>query len=234
MTVENTRWFSEGTGKSSSSLFYLRDDYGCTWEGNIIAKDVKAYVYTDSDPAVAFYWYNNWFYGYKTYIPSFDIDGLSFYDIKTREPLAEGSEIRMFSFDYSKEPAIHLSETKFVKPWHEYIDTDGDGLVDILGIPYKEEDKPKYANGISGESNLNLNPVTPPDVISIKGNSSGIRYTVQDTSDYMGVSDGGFFGKTEFISDLDAATGTASSIRAARRSATAEINFFIFNGSLLF
>ncbi len=209
VTVENTRWFAEGAGDGSNSLFHLREDYGSTWEGILKAKNVKAYVHTEGNPAVVFSWHNNWFYGYRTYMPDLDIDGLSFYDIETREPLCDGAEIRMFTFNQAKEPAIHLPETKVQKPYHEYIDTDGDGLVDILGIPYREEDKPKYANGILGETNINLNPTNPPKLISIKGNSQNISYTVQDTSDYMDIPDGGFFGKTEFVSDLDASVGTA-------------------------
>ena len=210
VTVENTRWFAEGKGDGSNSLFHLREDYGSTWEGALIAKNVKAYVHTEGKPSLVFNWYNNWFYGYKTYTPSLDIDGLTFYDIKTREALPRGYEIRSFTFDRANEPAIHLPETKNRKPYHEYIDTDGDGLVDILGIEYREEDKPKYANGILGESNINLNPTSPPEFISVKGNSQGISYTVQDTSDYMDIPDGGFFGRTEFITDSGSAVGTAT------------------------
>ena len=60
---------------------------------------------------------------------------------------------------------------------------------------------------------MNLNPTTPPERISIRGNTQGITYTVQDTSDYMDIPDGGFFGKTEFVSDLDRAVGTAAEMK---------------------
>ena len=213
ITVENSRWFAEGLNDGANSLFHLREDYGCTWDGTLIAKNVKAYVHTEAKPCLVFNWFNNWFYGYKTYSPNLDIDGVSFYDVKTFEPLPKGYEIRTFSHNKAIEPAMHLPETKKVKPYHEYIDTDGDGLVDVLGIPYNVDERSKYANGILGESNMNLNPTTPPERISIKGNTQGITYTVQDTSDYMDIPDGGFFGKTEFVSDLDRAVGTAAEMK---------------------
>ena len=42
----------------------------------------------------------------------------------------------------------------------------------------------------------------------IVGNKQGLRYLVPDTHDYMDVPDGGFFGKTEFISDSETYLGT--------------------------
>ena len=56
-------------------------------------------------------------------------------------------------------------------------------------------------------------PTSPPEFISVKGNSQGISYTVQDTSDYMDIPDGGFFGRTEFITDSGSAVGTATEMK---------------------
>ena len=48
----------------------------------------------------------------------------------------------------------------------------------------------------------------PPKHIKILGNSDyGYKYVVLDTSEYDG---GGFFGKTEFISDGGTVVGTAN------------------------
>ena len=135
VTVENTRWFAEDKGDGTNSLFHLRHDYGNTWEGTLVAKNVSAYIYPEGRPALVYNDYSNWFYGYKCHMPSLDISGVKFYSKFTREPLAEGSEIRVFTRNVSREPAMHLPETKKVKAIHEYIDTTGDGLVDYVGTP---------------------------------------------------------------------------------------------------
>lgn len=212
VTVENTRWFAEGDNDGANSLFHLREDYGHMWDGKLIAKNVKAYVY--SNPGLVYTGYRNWFYGYKTHMPDVDVEGLEYYDIHTREPLAEGSKIRTFTINVSAEPQIHLATTLNKKPRHEYADFDGDGKVDNLDydMPYDPSLRAQYANGIDGGSNMNLNPVTPPRSVSIKGNAQGLVYTVQDTSDYMNVPDGGLYGKTEFSNGKESCIGTAGKL----------------------
>jgi hypothetical protein len=80
--------------------------------------------------------------------------------------------------------------------------------VDGTSVPYNPAEIYNYSSGVIGESNLNLNPITPPAHLTIKGNSQGLSYLVPNTKDYLGVPDGGFFGKTEFITDGECYLGT--------------------------
>lgn len=208
VTVENTRWFAEGGSEGANALLHLREDYGHMWDGTLIAKNVKAFVYSDPSPSLVYTGYRNWFYGYKTHMPDLEIDGVEFYDINSRLPLEAKSKVRVFSMDVKTEPAIHLDTTINSKPRHEYSDFDGDGKVDNLDMPYDPQLRPKYANGIMGESNMNLNPVTPPRSIRISGNRQNLLYTVQDTSDYMNLPDGGLYGKTAFATEEECHIGT--------------------------
>ena len=199
--VENTRWFAEDPGYNSNSVFHLRADYGSTWEGNIKVKNLDAFVYSTAGAYMFMHTYSNWYFGYKVGFPVLTAENMRFFDIATRKPFPEGYEISILKTSLKNEPAMHLPETVNVKPRHAYEDADGDGLVDGTDVPYEADKKYSFPSGIVGESNLNLNPITPPDHITIKGNSQGLTYLVPNTKDYMGVRDGGFFGKTEFVTD---------------------------------
>lgn len=210
--VENTRWFSEGPDYNANSLIHLREDYGSTWEGKITMKNIKAYVYSSAPVYLCMHRYRNWYYGYKTYYPSISVDGVDFYDINTRKPLPAGYEVAISDVHYIKtEPALHLPETLNTHPLYADVDYDGDGLVDGTNIPY--DNGARRAGVADPSSYKNLNPNTPPAVIEIKGNGKAlkdgkVRLVVFDTANYKGVTDGGFFGKTKFITDGASYTGT--------------------------
>ena len=59
--------------------------------------------------------------------------------------------------------------------------------------------------------------MTPPERISIKNNEQGLVYTIQDTSDYMDIPDGGLYGRTEFVTDCDSKVGTSVEIKGSIR-----------------
>jgi hypothetical protein len=91
------------------------------------------------------------------------------------------------------------------------VDDDGDGFVDGTKIPY--DDVVSTIGVIDESSYVNLNVITPPSEITILGNEGAnapgrCKFLVYDTSKYIGVSDGGFFGKTKFKTEECEYVGT--------------------------
>ncbi len=74
--VENTRFISGGKGPVNNSFFYLRDDYGATWDGDMLIKNCTVDTTEDYFYIANITW-GNWDYGYKCYIPNIMIDGLT-------------------------------------------------------------------------------------------------------------------------------------------------------------
>ncbi len=68
--IDNTTVWNNG------SLLTLREDYGSTWNGNIIIKNVK-WRTTNGSPAIISGKYKNHHFGYDTYLPSVEIDNLT-------------------------------------------------------------------------------------------------------------------------------------------------------------
>ena len=210
--VENTRWFSEGSGFGSNSLFHLRADYGSTWEGDISVKNVRAYIYTENKTYLFYHTYRNWYFGYDVCFPNLSVEGLTYYDQKSFKPLPAGYEVYLTGDSMVNEPLMHLSETQKTPPSFADVDNDGDGLVDGTAIPYDDHINPR---GVIDESQrVNLNRVDPPRYIKITSNTGvggkgGYKYKVFDTSRFKGVRGGGFFGKTVFTADENSYVGTS-------------------------
>lgn len=204
--VENTRWFSEGSGFGSNSLIHLRADYGSTWEGDVSIKNVEAYIYTEKNAYLVYHSYNNWYYGYKACFPNITIENLTYFDQKTFKKLPEGYEIFYTGESLVKEPALHLPETVNLPPRFPDVDLDGDGFVDGTNIPY---DGVVDRKGVVDEgSNRNLNAIIPPDSLKLINNEGGYKIVVLDTSKYEGLN-GGFFGNTSFEIGDNKFVGTA-------------------------
>ncbi len=204
--VENTRWFSEGSGFGSNSLIHLRADYGSTWEGDVSIKNVEAYIYTEKNAYLVYHSYNNWYYGYKACFPNITIENLTYFDQKTFKKLPEGYEIFYTGESLVKEPALHLPETVNLPPRFPDVDLDGDGFVDGTNIPYDEVVDRK---GVVDETQKrNLNAITPPERLKLVNNEGGYKIVVLDTSKYEGLN-GGFFANTSFEIEDKKLIGTA-------------------------
>ena len=211
-TMENTRWFARGGqtwAHANNAIFYLRDDYASTWEGEMVLKNIKAYAKaTDEKRAyIFFHAYNNWDYGYQAYFPNLYVENIRYFDPDTKEPLPEGTKIRLVGNSIEKEPMMNAATTSKCPAIFPDVDEDGDGLVDGTNIPYDDE---VSCRGVTDPTCFkNHNPVIPPKYIKFFGNEgAGYKLLVQDTSEYEG---GGFFGTTEFISEQGVTVGTASS-----------------------
>ena len=210
--VENTRWFSEGEGYNSNSLVHLRADYGSTWEGEIKMKNVEAYYFTNCPAHIFMHSYGNWYYGYIAHYPSISIDGLKVFDIETRKPVPAGYKVLISGSSIEREPAMHLPKTVNVHPVFPCVDNDGDGIIDGTNVPY-DKDNIIRSGVVNEESYENLNPIAPPKYFKLYGNNNAsedgkIRVQVYDTANYKDVPDGGFFGKTEFVTDGASYIGT--------------------------
>ena len=73
LVLENVEWNSPSQGRIYNSFAYLRDDFGCTWDGVISFKDCTFNV-SEGDARVFFYNYADWDFGYRRYFPNLLID----------------------------------------------------------------------------------------------------------------------------------------------------------------
>ena len=118
LVFENLNWCSPSPGRIYNSFVYLRDDFGCTWDGTITFKNCTFNV-SPGDAYVFFYSYTNWDYGYRCHFPNLIMDSPK---INGFDPNAElhivneaGSVIR--------EPDLHLERTRRV-PKNDHMGVD--------------------------------------------------------------------------------------------------------------
>ena len=206
LTLENSRWFARGKAQragAGNALFYLRDDYASTWEGELSVKNFEAYIDREACAYLLCHSYNNWYYGYQAYFPNLSVEGLRIYDIDTREPMPSDYKLYLVGQSVLREPALHLPKTVNSPAIFPDVDEDGDGFVDGTNIPYDDEVSKK---GVVDPSNFkNLNPIAPPAYIKYVRGEGMAELLIPDTSIY---EDGGFFGKTEFRNATECYVGT--------------------------
>ena len=203
MIIENVKWFAADPLYIFNSLFHFRSDYGSTWQGDIKVKNFKAYYFDNENITVLYHAYTNWYFGYDCYMPNIEIDGFEAFYQDTRKPLPEGSVIKLLGPSVIKEPNLHMANTKNVEAVYPYVDFDGDGFVDGTNVKYDTEymkNNNEYQRGVKCGSYKNLNKTVPPSIIKFKNVKGGLKISVPDTSL---CEDGGFFGKTKFITDND-------------------------------
>ena len=204
MHIENTTVYSENHYKQNN-IFGLRGDYGSVWNGRITFKNFKAYVYTDKStspnaPAYREYapskfmsiGYANWDYGYRISFPDIDVDGMTLYDMNTRELINPGHEVPLTTSVMVSEPGIHLENTLYSPPYYCDVDYDGDGFVDGTNVHY--DDVVETAGVCIPDSRKNINRITPPKKVRFA--NCNFDVVVWDTSALT--PDGGFFGGTKF------------------------------------
>ncbi len=139
--VENTRFISGGKGGVNNSFFYLRDDYGATWDGDMLIKNCTVDT-TEDYFYIANVTWANWDYGYKCHIPNLTIDGLKI----NAKPETKIDIVSRGAFE--KEPKLWRdnltdgtpNENKVIAP--EYIKVLNNGQ----GIVYHLIDSPMFEN----------------------------------------------------------------------------------------
>ena len=217
MYRENVRVFAESHAGGANRFFSMREDYGSTWEGDITVKGLDAYIYTKRSSlqnAVSsdfhgifgvYHAFRNWYFGYDCHFPNVTLDSVRLFDIETFKLITDSVEIKLVT-ENAYDPGMHRKNVYRIHPIFPDVDKDGDGFVDGTKIPY---DNVVDRRGILDETSYeNLNPITPPAYIKVLNNKYGYKYVVFDTSDYKDIDDGGFFGKTEFVSDNERRIGT--------------------------
>ena len=214
MTIENTTQYSLDPSSTYNTIIHMRSDYGSTWDGEIIIKDYKAFLYEEA-AYVFMHSYVNWDCGYICVYPSIELDNVDFYNAKTyyetREavPFKSTTKIYLNTGSHIKtEPQLHLGTTKNTAPNIAYTDYDGDGIVDNydrlsnvdLNLDGRINDDDKiydknllndrsgmhHKGFLDSESKENLNPVTPPVYIKII-NNDGVDTDGDGTADSGGV-----------------------------------------------
>ena len=216
LVIENSRVFCEN--ENNNYLVHLRSDYGSNWNGTVDITNVKMFPHpekiTPSNLGREIYWpiyifyhnYTNWDFGYECHFPSTTIDGLEFYDRLTQEKMVD-NDVMIYilteSKSTSKENNMHLptvvggtDENYNPAPWYSDFDKNGDELVDGTNIKF---DGSTDRNGVQDtSSNVNVNPIVPPEYIRIYNNTD-YTYNFPDTSVTS------FFANTEIVDTSEAA-----------------------------
>ena len=123
--LENSAWYPYTT---TTPLLYLRADYGYHWGGDVLIKNVKAYMIEGSDLYLANHSFSNWYFGYTCRFPDVTIDNLTFYDATSGEKLAPGHKAHIFKFRQNA-GCMHLDDAK-INSVFACLDEDGDGYID--------------------------------------------------------------------------------------------------------
>ena len=73
LVLDNVKWNSPAQGRIYNSFAYLRDDFGCTWDGTVTFKDCTFNV-SEGDAQVFYFRYVDWDFGYNCHFPNLLID----------------------------------------------------------------------------------------------------------------------------------------------------------------
>jgi hypothetical protein len=111
MEISNVDWLSVDMGQTNNTFIYLRGDYGSTWEGDIIAKDVRIKAADPEAFSLMYHSYQNFKYGYICTVPNLDFDGIKI------EGIENGATVPVMTERASvlKDPALHLPVTSVMK-----------------------------------------------------------------------------------------------------------------------
>ena len=125
--IENVDWYPYTT---ATPLVNLRGDYGGTWNGNVVIKDVRAHLpksitecyLIEND-------YRNFYWGYQCAIPSLSIDNFDCYTLETGLP-RENFNVNLLRNFTAAEIDKHLLTTNAEATMYSVLDNDEDGYID--------------------------------------------------------------------------------------------------------
>ena len=107
MIIENVDWESVDMGVTNNTFVYLRGDYGSTWEGDIISRDVRVSAADPEHFSLMNHSYSNFVYGYICTVPNLDYDGI------TINGFEKGAKVPVMTEKRSvlRDPALHIPVT---------------------------------------------------------------------------------------------------------------------------
>ena len=183
----------------TTPLFFLRSDYGYTWNGTLIAKNIDAYTHDGYEFPIIHNTYNNWYFGYTCSFPNIDIDNLDLYSLETGEARPKDYAVSICGLGDS-ELRKHLIDGK-QSVVLDVVDKDGDGYIDepifdinrdnivdetdLIDIDkngdpyntslkfadyYNEQTQSHKSGAIYEACKINVNIVRPPEFIRIVNN----------------------------------------------------------------
>lgn len=217
--IEDSTWYSYGTGTIANSLIYLRNDYGCTWNGTVKIKNVDAYFTTTkpNDAYIFFHNYTNWYYGYTTVFPNVEIDNMKCYDRHTREILDEGFEILLNCGSHiSPSSKFHLLEGNRTANF-SIIDEDKDGFVDEPRMDRDFDGRLDPPCDLDGDGKIGNTSISYADAKAAAGNdltngtthpSSSVTLNLVKPPEYIKILNN--TGKGSFTLKVRNTTGTVS------------------------
>lgn len=196
LLLDNVTWYGASSGAAYNAIISLRADYGCTWTGDIILRNVKAYPYEGTNAyfgtanqyptALIYHAYANWYFGYECHFPNLTVENLEYYSRNTGK-LLTSEEVGPIDFavkelsksgntySFISEPDLHLDTTKKTNTVFEDVDADKDGYVDGTNIKY---DGTANNKGVTDTSSyVNRNKIVPPEYFIIINNRQGYDFT---------------------------------------------------------
>jgi len=194
--LENSNFYPY---RPTTPFLFLRADYGYTWEGDIIIRNVNAYPRANAQFEIVRNKYINWYFGYTCAFPNIKVDNLDLYSMETGDPLPKGYPVYVCKFT-ENDKYKHLLDTDLPavfgvvdedgdgyidEPLYDRnrdgradkkdrVDLDGDGRVGNTSLKFEdyfEKDGLKYRAGVSHPTcKANLNITKPPQYIKIINN----------------------------------------------------------------
>ncbi len=160
LIIENTEILCARPSLNGNAVVNLRNDYGSTWDGDIYIRNVRATTYggTLSTFAIAYYQYNNHYFGYECHLPNLHIEDFT---------LTNASVVKtLYLYTTSTTSSIRYSSSM-----HSAVLSDGSKNMNIINMPELVEidDISKYDyiisynevgesfNGLSIVSNITVN-----------------------------------------------------------------------------
>ena len=127
--IENTKIYTANR-EYASGILLMRSDYGYTWDGDILIKDVDFYVNPDPNlpPVITSHGYRNFYFGYVCAVPNVTVDNLKLFNGDTFNPMPAGTEIQYMQFR-DKNGKMHLNDSG-IDSIFSVIDENGNGYVD--------------------------------------------------------------------------------------------------------
>lgn len=189
---------------NSNYPIQLREDFGATFNGTLIVRDVHFVDYQDDD----IYWglikapSANWDFGFKTYFPNLILDNITVDTNRTEFPIVASVNDTPYE-DGNRYPErnpildnVHDPDARFDSFYTTkyQFDEKGEFILDAKGNKIPFTDGKVYT--IHKKDDVNLNPYTPPESIKVMSQCTAITSTGERKDLKLTLYDCDFFEET--------------------------------------